>query len=352
MDVDFQVIKRYMDGNEKDGDIERILAWFSSIQDEESLRREYYRCWKEESAKNPKMGEYDPDLILGKIYHEIRLEESRSEIRKHAKERIIGMMTRVAAVLFIPLMIYTFINSLTPGMTAKSVAYSEIYAPPGTRTEFLLPDGSGGCLNGGSTLKFPTQFKGRYREVELKGEAFFDVRSNPREPFIVSGTTMNVIAHGTSFNVLAFPDDRVSQVTLVSGKVKVQAKRPGQVQNLGTLEPGQMCAYDGDASACEILSVDAARIVAWKEGKLIFRNEPFEEVVRKLNRRYHANISIKDERLKAHPYMATFEDETLDEVIKLLRISAPVDVREIERERSRDGTFHKRTIEFYYRNKN
>lgn len=350
MGVDFQVIKRYMEGNEQDGDKERILVWFSGPQDEESLRREYYRYWKEESGKNLNMEGYTPDQVLGKIYHEIKLEES--SIRQNTKKRIIGMMIRVAAILFIPLVIYTLINSLYPGAKEENTAYSEIYAPPGTRTEFHLPDGSGGCLNGGSTLKFPIQFKGRSREVELKGEAYFDVLPNPQKPFIVSGTNISVIALGTSFNVLAFPDDKISEVTLVSGKVRIQEKRKDQVQNLGMLEPGQMCIYDGNTSAYQLLTVDAMRVVAWKDGKLIFRNEPFEEVVKKLNRRYNANILIKDERLKAHPYMATFEDETLDEVIKLLRISAPVDVREITRERNRDGTFDKRTIEFYYRNKN
>jgi ferric-dicitrate binding protein FerR (iron transport regulator) len=217
---------------------------------------------------------------------------------------------------------------------------------------FYLPDGSTGYLNSGSHLKFPAEFKGKSRKVELKGEAYFDVLSNPRKPFIVSGTSINVIAHGTSFNVMAFPEDKINQVTLVSGEVKIQGKRDGHIQNIGILKPDQMCIYDESSSFYRFVPVDANRIVAWKAGKLIFRDEPFEEVVKRLNRRYNTNMVIKDEKLKSYKYLATFEDETLDEVIKLIKISAPIEVRELAREKNQDGTFDKRTIEFYYKPKN
>jgi ferric-dicitrate binding protein FerR (iron transport regulator) len=351
MEVDFQVIKRYLDGKEQDGDKEKILSWFSDSRTEGNLRREYHRYW-EELTNHLNMEGYDPDKVLGRIYHEIKLEESKSLLKKKRFQRIIGTVTKVAAVLFIPLMIYTLINNNIFPKEANDTTYAEIYSPPGTRTMFYLPDGSSGCLNSGSHLKFPTEFKGKSREVELEGEAYFDVRSNPQKPFIVAGTSIKVVAYGTSFNVMTFPDDEINQVTLVKGKVKVLEKRNGQIQDLGILEPDQMCIYDRSSSSCRFIPVDAKRMIAWKDGKLIFRDEPFEEVVKKLNRRYNSNLIIKDEKLKTYKYLATFEDETLDEIVKLLRISAPIEIKELARMKNQDGTFNKRTIELYYRPKN
>jgi transmembrane sensor len=351
MEVDFLVIKRFLDGNIQEGDKEKILSWFSSFQAETDLRKGYYRYWNEELSNNLSIEGYDQEKVLGKIYHEIKLDESRSLVKKKVINSIINIITKVAAVLFIPLTVFLFVNKerLKPNMT--NISYSEIYSPPGTRTVFYLPDGSTGCLNGGSYLKFPTVFKGESREVSLKGEAFFDVISNPGKPFIVYGENINVIAHGTSFNIKAFPEDITNKVTLVKGKVEVLRTKDGQIQKLGILEPNQMCVYDCKTSQSKIIQVDADKIIKWKEGKLVFINEPFHELVKELNRRYNINMVIKDPKLIEYSYLATFEDESMDEVINLLKLSAPIEVKDLGREKRSDGTYGKRIIELYYKAK-
>ena len=220
----------------------------------------------------------------------------------------------------------------------------------GTRTRFFLPDGSSGFLNAGSYIRFATVFKGKSREVILNGEAYFDVLSNPQKPFVVSGGNIKVVAYGTSFNVEAYPEDQVNKVTLVKGKVEVFGERNDKVRSLGILTPGEMCVYNNEESSSEFVRVDASKITSWKEGKLTFINEPFNEVVKKLNRRYSVNIVIKDERLKDYSYLATFEDETLDEVLNLLKLSAPIRIKEREREKRLDGSYKEKTIEFYFKN--
>lgn len=354
MEVDFNVIKRYLDGTGQKGDREKIFSWFSDIPAESDLRRQYNRYWNELSADLNLEG-YDEEKILGKIYHEIKLEESESSEKpktgRGVGQKVITLFTRIAAVLFIPLTIFIFINRerfISTGYTA----YSEIYAPAGTRAKFNLPDGSSGYLNGGSTVKFPTEFRGKSREVNLKGEAFFDVLSNPQKPFVVSGSNINVVAYGTSFNVEAYPEDKINKVTLVKGKVEVLGKTNNKVQSLGMLTPGEMCVFNKEKSSYQFVQVDAHKIVSWKDGKLAFTNEPFEEVVKKLNRRYSVNIIINDEKLKTYTYLATFEDETLDEVLKLIKLSAPIEVRNLNRKIRPDGTSEGRIIEFYLRTKN
>jgi ferric-dicitrate binding protein FerR (iron transport regulator) len=193
-------------------------------------------------------------------------------------------------------------------------------------------------------------FKGKSREVALNGEAYFDVISNPQKPFVVSGKNIRVVAYGTSFNVEAYPEDQMNKVTLVKGKVEVFGEKDNKTRSLGLLTPGEMCVFNSEQSSAEFVRVDASKITSWKDGKLVFINEPFSEVVKKLDRRYSVNIVIKDERLKDYSYLATFEDETLDEALNLLKLSAPIKIKEREREKKPDGSYGERTIEFYFKN--
>lgn len=348
MEVDLDLIRRYLEGNGKKGDKEIISMWFSDIKNESDLRKYYHRNWEEMDRRQNNEG-YDGFIILGRIYHEIKLEESRTLPQKRRMTRIINIVSKVAAVLFIPLITFLFIYRNNFIADAGEIAYSEIYSPPGTRTMFYLPDGSNGWLNSGSYLKFPTEFKRKSREVALRGEAYFDVISNAKKPFVVSGTNIEVVAFGTSFNVLAYPEEQVVNVTLVNGSIKVSGKQDGKVQYFKTLKPDQMCVYDLSNSSCLIKPVDAKKIISWKEGKLTFTNESFLEVVRKINRWYNVNIIIEDEILESYTYLATFEDETLDEVLKLLTLSAPIGYKDLGRERRADGTFEKREIKLYYK---
>lgn len=348
MEIDPQLLTRYLEGKDREGDKEIVLSWFSSLQADGDLREQYHHYWNKLAYK-PEIKGYDGTMILDKIYHKIKLEESRTLPEKRTMIRFINIISKVAAVLFIPLITFLFVyrDSFMP--TGSEIAYSEIYSPPGTRTMFYLPDGSSGWLNGGSYLGFPMEFKGKSRELVLRGEAYFDVLTDAKKPFIVSGTAIEVVAYGTSFNVQAYPDDQIVKVTLVSGSIEVSGKRDGGIQSFRTIKPDQMCIYDLGTSSYKITTVDANRIISWREGKLVFRNEPFKEVVKEINRWYNVNIIIKDEILETYVYLATFQDETLDEVLKLLKRSAPIEYKDLGRERREDGTFEKREIELYYK---
>jgi ferric-dicitrate binding protein FerR (iron transport regulator) len=175
------------------------------------------------------------------------------------------------------------------------------------------------------------------------------VKTNPDKPFLVTGKNLCIVAEGTSFNVKAWEDTPETVVVLVEGKVNISfLKKQGQGLST-TLKPGQMFHYSHDVSSCYLQSVNVEKHIAWTEGKLVFREDPFSEVVKRINRWYNVNIVIKDEILKSYEYVATFQDETLDEILKMLAISAPISYRELKRHQREDGTFEKRTIELYYK---
>jgi ferric-dicitrate binding protein FerR (iron transport regulator) len=347
MRIDSQLLKRYLNGEEKEGDKEIISDWFSDLQAEVFLRREYKLFWDEISQELDIYG-YDGSMILNTIYHRIKLDESREGTGKKLRTRIVNIISRVAAVLLIPVVVSIIIykNDIIP--RTKEIAYSEIYSPLGTRTQFYLPDGSNGWLNGGSYLEFPISFIGKKREVVLRGEAYFDVVPNPKKPFTVSGDNIEVVAHGTAFNVEAYPDEDIIRITLVEGNIDIMGRKDARSRNISITEPGFMCSYDLKTLIYKTEKIDLDKIISWKEGRLICRDEPFDESVRKMNRWYNVKMIIKDKELESYTYRAIFEDETLDEVLKLLKLSAPIDYKDLGRKVRKDGTFEKRIIELYY----
>jgi transmembrane sensor len=348
MEVDFQVIKRYLDSEGKQGDKEKIINWFASLEAEKDLRNKYRLYWNELGDKQ----EYDrqaASVVLGRVYHKIKLEESLSIKRNRPLSGIINIASKIAAVLFISLIVILYINRDYIIPAGGEEVFSEIYSLPGTRTMFYLPDGSTGWLNGDSRLEFPAEFRGKSRKVVLKGEAYFDVRTNSKKPFIVGGENFKVVAYGTEFNILAYPGDQIIEVTDASGIVKVSGIKDGIEKEYRMLDQDQMCIIDMVDCSCQVVSVNAEEVISWKDGKLVFTDELFKDVVKKLNRWYNVNIVIKDKSLETHRYMATFKDETLEEVLKLLKLSAPIDYKDLGRKRKDDGTFEKRKIVIYHK---
>lgn len=345
MEVDYQVVKRFLEGKERKGDKNQIINWFSDIRFEEDIRKTYRLYW-DELAEDKE--ECDGSVILGRIYHKMKNDEFKKPPGKKGIVRILNVISKVAAVLFIPLVVYLWINKGSDSPITAETAYSEIYSPFGTRTMFYLPDGSTGWLNGGSTLGFSTQFREKTREVFLDGEAYFDVVTDSKKPFVVKGEHTDVLAYGTSFNVQTYREDPEIKVTLVSGNIELLAKIDGVKLSLADLKPDQMCVYNPDQRQYQIETADVKEVTAWTEGKLAFRNETFTEVVKKIKRWYNVELFIMDEALRSYSYQATFVDETLDEVLKLLQHSAPIQYRDLGREKGADGTFGKRRIELYY----
>ena len=167
-----------------------------------------------------------------------------------------------------------------------------------------LPDGSIVWLNSGGELKYPTKFKAGERSVYLNGEAFFEVHSDKKNPFIVYTEDMEVKATGTAFNVEGYSNDTINAVTMVNGVVEVELDRSKERLNL---KPGQRINYNTKRQNYRVEEVDTYKWCAWKDGKLIFRDEPLDDVFRKIGQVYNADIVVMDKDLAKHMYRATFQ---------------------------------------------
>jgi transmembrane sensor len=170
---------------------------------------------------------------------------------------------------------------------ANAVTYSTLSTPRGGQYVIKLPDGTSVWLNSSSSIKFPSAFINKERNVELTGEAYFEVAKDASKPFRVKTATQNVEVLGTHFNINAYTDEPDVVTTLLEGSVKVA---PFAGSKTLILKPGQQARLNGDI---KLYNVDADLYVDWKNGYFKFEQEDLHSIMRKISRWYDVDVSYK-----------------------------------------------------------
>ncbi len=334
-DID-NIIVKYLHGEASSDEIQLLREYINSSPKNMDDFKEEYSVWSAYGALD----------IENKVSIEDALNQVLTTVNK--KQRIGKLLIRIAATLFIPLLLLNvwLILRNTNAFSTKTITYNEITASFGTRSLVTLADGSTVWLNAGSKLKYPYQFEGRERIVYLEGEALFNVESNKKNPFIVKTNNLSVKATGTRFDVLAYSNDPKHSVILVEGKVGVSHwdEQKGISTYLTHLVPNQVFSFDTLTRESELSSEEIYKYIAWADGKLVFRDDPMSEVVKKISHFYNVDIELKGEQLKDYIFRATFDEESIDEILKLLKISSPIEYYEVTRKPLPDGSFQKRKI--------
>jgi ferric-dicitrate binding protein FerR (iron transport regulator) len=248
--------------------------------------------------------------------HKIHFEINQQEKTGSKSGNFVTYLTRIAAVLFIPLAIAFFFT--IQKNTFSDIEIQTISTPLASKTNFELPDGSVVYLNSGSSLSFPGQFTGEKRLVKLTGEAYFDVKKS-KQPFEVETSALTVDVFGTAFNVMAYKN-ALPEVTLERGKVVVRSKSDDQ----RILQPGEQAVIDTLDNTISVNNVETGLFTSWINNRLIFKNEPLENVIQRLERWYNISIDIEDENLAQKRLNATIEYESISEVMELLEITLPL----------------------------
>jgi len=174
-------------------------------------------------------------------------------------------------------------NSVSP-QSEENLLYNKIETPVGGKYQVNLPDGSKVWLNSSSSLRFSALFNGDTREVELSGEAFFDVSKNKSKPFKVITKDQIVEVLGTQFNINSYSDEGSIKTTLIEGSVKIIYK-----DKVVLLSPGQQ--FQPKESVAKVVEADTEEVVAWKDGYFVFKNEDIQSIMRKLSRWYNVEVS-------------------------------------------------------------
>ncbi|MFT4017225.1 MAG: FecR domain-containing protein [Agriterribacter sp.] len=176
------------------------------------------------------------------------------------------------------------------GENNTAVVYNIITTPRGGQYQVVLADGSVVWLNASSTLKCPTEFRDSLREVEITGEAYFEVAHNALKPFRVKVRDMYVNVLGTSFNVMAYDDEASINTTLLKGSLKVSSG-----ENSKLIKPGQQAKLNGKGNFQLIPDADVEEAVAWKNGKFSFNSADIKAIMRQVERWYDVDVIFERE---------------------------------------------------------
>ena len=264
--------------------------------------------------------------------------------KRNIPHTILLYWQRIAAILIIPLLVlsaYLYMNQ--DNSAYDTIEYQEVRSPHGTFSEVRLPDGTNVWLNGGSSLKYPLTFRKGERKVFLSGEGYFEVHSDKENPFVVKTDQMTLRATGTAFNIEAYTKDSITAVTMVNGKIDVVFENSSPV----TMTPGERASFNNQTKQCLITQTDPYKWYAWKDGLMIFRDDPLEFVFKKIGQTFNVNITVKDSAIAKQLYRATFEDESLDEILNLLKLTAPIQYKKYGRNKTSDNQFDKLQIDVF-----
>lgn len=337
------LVEKFATGKCNKEEAQTVLAWFKEPEKHLNLYQGIKRLWKMENERDEELKEKE-DLsgTLDRLHHRINIYSEEEERSSSRGQRIIRAFSRIAAVLVLPLLVTTFLYIWERMDAARSnVEYNEISVTHGSKLNTQLPDGTKVWLNSGSTLRYPLTFSGRKREVILTGEAYFDVAHDQSHPFIVNTGAIDLRVLGTRFNVMAFPDEDYVFATLEEGRVSVETTKAGKKSSwLCFLEPGEHAVYQKRTGTISKAITRTDKYTSWKEGKLIFRNDPLSMVIKRLERWYNSEIEIEgDQKLPETPYTMTIEDESITQVLEYLSVASPITWEIIPSKMREDGEF-------------
>lgn len=190
----------------------------------------------------------------------------------------------------------------------------------GEKAHIYLSDSTEVTLNSGSSLFYDAGYNLNSRMVSFSGEAYFDVATNPEKPFIVRFDKLKISAKGTKFNIFSFGNEDRIEATLEEGNIDVDIDGKNSVN----LKPGQQVVYFKRTGKLLVREVACETYTSWKENKLRFNDTPIEEVFRKIGRKYNVRFQITSSELLDLKYTATFIDESIEEVMQMLRTVSPI----------------------------
>jgi len=260
---------------------------------------------------------------------------------KKGSHRLMWPMVGIAAAVALIFFISRRPESVKSDRVGQ-VAENTISTKPGSKSKIQLPDGSQVWLNADSRMTYNESFRGPFREVQITGEAYFDIAKDKDHPFIIHTNSIDVRVLGTSLNIRSYANEKNTEAVLIRGSIEVTLRSSPDKKII--LQPNEkLVVQNGRAMVVKkgmpsvqkyedapVMTLGKAHIqpkdtvamdILWVKNKLSFDQETLEDVARKIERWYAVKVTITDERLKHTEYSAVFEDESLRQVMEALRMT-------------------------------
>ncbi|HEX5669156.1 MAG TPA: FecR domain-containing protein [Chitinophagaceae bacterium] len=341
LDVLWTLVSKKLAGEASEADLRDLEEIVQQHPDWQNAIEQMEQLWKQQPHFNMQEVEDAYLTHLCKLEEKkIFFDEAGDRLSGEQKSRKLWRWLAAASVL---LLLSLFLYSVYPTEDKRSssplTVSSEVSSKSQSKSRLQLPDGSTVWLNAGSKLIYSPDFGQKNREVELIGEAFFDVAKLPGIPFIISTTNVKIKVLGTAFNVKAYEGDKVTETSLVRGRIEVTLKnRP---EKTIVLSPFEKLVVDNESQAKKVDTVNRNRSIytvipivprptdstivetSWIQDELIFREERFEDLARMMEIRYKVSIIIRDPKLKALKFSGSWKDETIEKALEALQFTVP-----------------------------
>ena len=310
---------------------EKILkvAMGSSVEDKEQVLEQIKKD-KQDMATYKSAKIAWSFLAASKEVPSHEVEESYKKLRQRIKKaeapskRLPFLKYAAVLVLLIGISLIMFwLGGNHQSNKKQSVHYSTVVAEYGQIAHVILPDSSIVWLNSGTKLIYSNDFAVNSRHLKLEGQAFFEISKNKNLPLKVStesGITVKVL--GTKFDVRAYSGDEEVSVVLEEGSVELESfSSQGTNQKL---VPGEMVTYNVSENKMDIVSIETGDYTSWKEGALVFIDEPMQQVIRKIERRYNVEVEVINPAVYQSIFNANFKNESLEEILDFIQFSCPI----------------------------
>lgn len=299
-----EYIVDYLLEDENKKHLDPVLAeWLDENESNRNDFEVYKKIWKESSFYT-ESGIFDPNLAWEKVNE---INRQKKNYRKYLKNISYTVSGVAASLLVVLALSFTGILQKEPDV---SVSMTADY---GSRSEIILPDGSGVKLNSGSEIRYSYNPKEKIREVCFEGEGFFDVSKN-KAPFIIKiAGGLNVKVWGTSFNLQAYTNDSVIQASLIDGSIELESRNEKRI-----MKPGEMAVFNKRTNRIQPVKGILSHSYGWLDNKLYMEDMPLSTVCKYLERWYDVEIVLQPGLGENIRYNGVIQEETVTNVMDAL----------------------------------
>ena len=315
-----ELVIKFLAGEISDSEADILREWLKKDPDNRRIFDIENELWQKTGIKTV-LEHFKTDEAWSEISGKIGLKKEKSGHVVTLTRARFRILIAAASIAFL-----ATLGGIALWMTERrsvkmiSEASTIISTNEGEKARICLSDSTNVIINSGSLIEYQSDYNVSERIVKLKGEAFFDVRTNPEKPLKVQLEKMTISAAGTQFNIFSYENEDRIEATLEEGKLKIEI--PGQESI--ELKAGQQVVYFTKKNKAEVRDVNTETYTSWKENKLRFIDTPFEEVLRGIARRYNVTFEVTSRDLIDLRYTATFIDESIEDVMEMLRVVSPI----------------------------
>jgi len=296
--------------------------WLSNPETQSEVESWLSEHW----ASSP---EIDSITLIETIFKQIQeFEEERQPNSGFSIGRILKIYQKVAAFLLIPIIGLGIIYWISQ-YNQSAGQYTETIAPRGQKSQIVLADGTKVWLNSDTKIKYPGNFSKNQRDVYLDGEAFFEVSKNEHQPFVVHTSLVNVKVLGTKFNVKAYPEENQVETSLFEGKINLLMNNSSSGSPVEKeVKPGESFVYSKADHQLVANKFPQDEINGWKKNQLIFKDDTFSNLVKKVERWYDVKVVYDEKQFNDRRLTVELnEGERLDRLMNIISLALSVDYK-------------------------